>query len=357
MKSSRLPFLLSFLTLLVLVFSCEPQVPSTYIQPDVFEDILYDYHLADAMADDEQNEGDNSYNAYLYRQAVLKKYSVTQADFDSSLVYYMRHSDRLQKIYQNLSDRFGDAALSLGASADEINRFGDIENGDTTNVWTGSTSYILMPDAPYNVMTFEVEADTTYHEGDKIIFSFNTDFLYKDGRKNATAMLAVQYNGDSIVNRSTRISSNMNTTLTIPDNEHLGIKSIRGFVYLDKADNMNKKNTNQEGNSLRLMFIYNIRLVRMHVNEPIVAKPAATDSITKHNDKDSLKLSNDENENPESDKKGEPIKMKDVMKGNQDIRIKEDNSPSVKTVSPATINTANHTPVNTANPQIKGRPK
>ncbi len=284
MKSSRFPFLLSILTLLALVFSCEPQVPSTYIQPDMFEDILYDYHLADAMADDDENQEENSYNAYLYRQAVLKKYNVTQADFDSSLVYYMRHSDRLQKIYQNLSTRFGDVAMSLGATADEINRYGDIENGDTTNVWAGFSSYILMPDAPYNVMTFEVEADTTYHEGDKIIFSFDTDFLYKDGHKNATAMLAIQYKGDSIVNRSTRITSNMKTTLSIPDNDYLGIKSIRGFVYLDKADNKNNNNINQESNALRLMFIYNIRLVRMHVNELPAEKPVETDSIAKQND-------------------------------------------------------------------------
>ena len=43
MKTVRIvPLLLLF----ALVFSCKPQVPDEYIQPDEFEDILYDFHLA-----------------------------------------------------------------------------------------------------------------------------------------------------------------------------------------------------------------------------------------------------------------------------------------------------------------------
>lgn len=79
----RFPFLL----LLVLMFSCKPQVPDEYIQPDEFEDILYDFHLADGMANSNSESADVPYDVTLYRQAVLRKYGITQAEFDSSLVY------------------------------------------------------------------------------------------------------------------------------------------------------------------------------------------------------------------------------------------------------------------------------
>lgn len=101
------------------MFSCKPQVPDEYIQPDEFEDILYDFHLADGMANGNGDRADVSYDVTLYRQAVLHKYGITQAEFDSSLVYYMRHADRLHKIYENLSQRFEDEAMALGASANE----------------------------------------------------------------------------------------------------------------------------------------------------------------------------------------------------------------------------------------------
>ena len=46
----RYTLLYMFLSLL-LMLSCKPQVPGKYIQPDDFEDLLYDFHLADAMAE------------------------------------------------------------------------------------------------------------------------------------------------------------------------------------------------------------------------------------------------------------------------------------------------------------------
>ena len=84
---------LTYLLVLMLVVACKPSIPSEYIQPDDLEDILYDYHLGLAMS--RQNGGSNAdYNRSLYFQSVLKKYGVTEAEFDSSLVYYYSHAYR-----------------------------------------------------------------------------------------------------------------------------------------------------------------------------------------------------------------------------------------------------------------------
>lgn len=138
------------ISLLLIIFSCKPQVPGKYLQPDEFEDILYDYHLADAMVNNDGSD-EKKYEVTLYRQAVLKKYGITQAEFDSSLVYYVRHADRLHKIYENLSKRLSDEALALGASANDISKYGDLTSvKDTSNMWRGVSSCVLMPNAPYN---------------------------------------------------------------------------------------------------------------------------------------------------------------------------------------------------------------
>lgn len=258
------------------MFSCKPQVPGRYIQPDEFEDILYDYHLADAMAESDEEGETDQYAMALNRQAVLRKYNISQAEFDSSLVYYVRHADRLHKIYENLSKRLSDEALALGASANDISRYGDLKSArDTSNLWRGVSSCVLMPDAPYNVMTFDIAADTTYHKGDKIIFSFNSDFIFRDGTKDATALLAVEFKNDSIASSYVRVTSNSSHSVTVADNDNKGIKAIRGFVYL------NRKNADRADNALRLMSIYNIRLVRMRSNGQPVQKPSATENIKK----------------------------------------------------------------------------
>ena len=249
------------LILCALVLSCKPQVPDKYLQPGEFEDILYDYHLADAMAQNEENSSEDEYNTMLYRQAVLNKYGITQAEFDSSLVYYTRHSDRLHQVYENLVKRFEDDAMSLGASANDIRRFGDMRSErDTSNLWVGEPATMLTVFPPYNVMSFEIMADSTYQAGDRIIFSFNCDFIYNEGIKDGRAVLAVQFKNDSVASSMVRMSSNMNYVLTVTDSDKKGIKAIRGFVYLEKSVNYGSSMTN---NDLCLMFIDNIRMVRM----------------------------------------------------------------------------------------------
>lgn len=223
------------ISLLLIIFSCKPQVPGKYLQPDEFEDILYDYHLADAMVNNDGSD-EKKYEVTLYRQAVLKKYGITQAEFDSSLVYYVRHADRLHKIYENLSKRLSDEALALGASANDISKYGDLTSvKDTSNMWRGVSSCVLMPNAPYNTMSFEITADSTYHEGDKLIFSFNSNFIFKEGVRDGVAMLAVQFKNDSIASSVIHLSSNNNYSISIADTENNGIKAIMGFVYLNKS--------------------------------------------------------------------------------------------------------------------------
>ena len=56
-----------------LLVGCKPGTPSEYIQPDDMEDILVDYHMARAMA--EQADGpfeERSYRQALYVEAVMK---------------------------------------------------------------------------------------------------------------------------------------------------------------------------------------------------------------------------------------------------------------------------------------------
>ena len=79
--------------MLVEAFATSCDNTPSIISSGEMEKILYDYHLADAMA--QQAEGGYEKNAFEYRAAVLKKYNVSQGEFDSSMVYYMRHTDEL----------------------------------------------------------------------------------------------------------------------------------------------------------------------------------------------------------------------------------------------------------------------
>lgn len=245
----------------VFILSCKPTVPNCYIQPDDMEDILYDYYIAQAMAVQGRDYSEISYNKNVYYHAVLKKHGISEADFDSSLVYYYTNADRLYDIYVSLSERIGNEAMGLGASYGEIGRYSQLTaDGDTADIWRESTSMVLMPMPPYNKMSFTIKADSTFKRGDSFLFNFMTDFVYQAGSKDAVIYIVIHYDNDSVSTHVNRVGMSGISQLRIPGNKNNDIKSIDGFIYLNRG--------NDDSHTLKLMFISQVQFVRFHVVTP-----------------------------------------------------------------------------------------
>ena len=252
---SRYLFYLA-LTVCLTIVSCTPKVPSRYIQPDDMEDLLCDFHVAQSMAEQEgKSEEERNYLRTLYFASVLEKHGVTKADFDSSLTYYYIRADRFSDVYKNVAKRLSEQAIDLGASEGEVNRFANLNaNGDTTDVWTGNLSAILLPYIPYNIYSFEQKADTSFHNGDSYMLILATDFVYQSGQRNAEVCLSMRYDNDSIISRTIGLSSTGISQLRMPANADHTVKDIKGYVYLTPEK--------ETSSSLKLMFIKNIQLIK-----------------------------------------------------------------------------------------------
>ena len=261
---------------LMLLSACKPQVPSQYIQPSDMEDLLYDYYVSQGLSVDVNPTVSGEYTRQYNVNLVLKKYNVTQADFDSSLVYYYNHIEDLYKIYENVQNRLSETALELGASSTEVMRYTTQSlTGDTAEVWQGRRHFVLLPQPPFNIFQFTQKADTSYHKGDSYLMTFDNTFLVQSGSRNATLFLSVRYDNDSIISQNISISPSGNTTLRIPACD-LKAKEIKGFVYMARRqgqDNMN---------DMCLLFLNNVQLVRFHHKRaaaPAASPAAAGDSV------------------------------------------------------------------------------
>jgi hypothetical protein len=265
---------LPLLIVLMLAAACKPTVPSQYIQPDDMEDMLYDYHLAEAMARSEYGEGvDKKRNIYF--QSLLKKYDVSEADFDSSLVYYYSHLDRLREIYGHVNERLTEESDRVGAALGELNQYAQhTVSGDTANIWTGVTDLLLIPRPGNNRFQFTIKADSTFLAGDSFMFQFMTQCIWQSGPQNAIALLSARFANDSIVQNYSPVSSAGGTQVRINGIDDIPLKELRGFIYLPNDDASQNR---------RLMFISQLQLVRFHRHREV-----SPDSIA-HEKSDSLK--------------------------------------------------------------------
>ena len=213
-----------------LLAGCGKQIPKDVIRPDKMENILYDYHLTTAMS------GNISYNENYKKEALRKyvyeKHHITKAEFDSSMVWYTRHTEDLAKIYTNLGKRFREEKKDIKRLlAMRENKPSMSQPGDTIDVWYNKTLYWLT-DAPLsNKITFEIPTDSNFKVKDAFLWS--ADYIFLSNRQQQVTMgFNILFDNDSVSGKVTEVTASGIQSLYIKPDSAYKIKSINGFIYL-----------------------------------------------------------------------------------------------------------------------------
>ena len=115
----------------------------------------------------------------LYNESVYRKHGITQADFDTSMVWYARHPDALTKVYEKVNQR-------LKAERDGINHLIALRDnkpkesspGDSIDVWRGRHIYYLTGTPMDNKLTFTLPSDTNFKDRDTLRWTVRFRFLF-----------------------------------------------------------------------------------------------------------------------------------------------------------------------------------
>lgn len=227
-NQSKLLFILTGFCLFFV--SCKKEIPSYVIQPKEMEDVLYDYHLAQAVGDGWA--GAERYKSELVIEYVFKKHNITKAEFDTSMVWYTRNMEKLSDIYANLSKRFENANSNIVQVYQSYKKEQAI-SGDSVDLWYKRRLYVLSSAPLTNKMTFDMKADTTFHELDRLVWSMN---VFGEGKKNGNlyASLIVSYRNDSVVSVVRPINSCGSHAIVLKT-DTLPIRNLQGFVYYDDS--------------------------------------------------------------------------------------------------------------------------
>lgn len=178
------------LCLACLFVACE-QRPKGVLSKGDMEDVLYDYHLAQAMTDWVPDREGESNQPYL--DAVFQKHGITQEEFDSSLVWYNAHADDLKDIYDNLKERFTFESQKLQIEAGDKEMAAlIIEGGDTTNLWNGPRIIVLRNNPLLCLEKFTVKNDSIFERGDNFKLSGDVIMMSEERySRNAQLVVAV----------------------------------------------------------------------------------------------------------------------------------------------------------------------
>jgi hypothetical protein len=87
----------------------------------------------------------------------------------------------------------------------------------------------------------------------------NSDFIIQSGSRDAKAVIAVRYDNDTVVCKTTGISTSGVCQLQVPELSGRKAKEISGFIYLTPEK--------EETTNLKLLAIKNIRLIKFRKKE------------------------------------------------------------------------------------------
>lgn len=271
-------YLLVLLAIILSVASgCKPRRPSGIISPKKMENILVDYHLAQGVAEN-MNAENEEVQRYLLVQSVFRKYGLTEAEFDSSLVYYCARAEEMNEIYTNVLQRIRvQSTLYNSDSEHEQNIYANLtQDGDTANIWQGREGACLLPNKLQNNFRFSITADSTFRKGDSFIWHLRTQFVSQGYMNDAVAMLRLEYENDTVVCTTMNIGSSMAYDLIYNSNKALDtipLRNVSGFVYLSLKS--------QNDFKFQMMLLQELSLIRMHKETPLPepADTAKVDSI------------------------------------------------------------------------------
>jgi hypothetical protein len=285
-QSIHLVFILG---LILLLSACGGRPNDVLNQSDMTE-VLVDMHKADAML----SEGDRNYSLYSnkapYYKYVLKKHGITQAGFDSSLVWYTKNPQKFNMVYNNV-------ITELTAFQKEIKN-GKYHPVDTlaasmakTNIWNKRTSYILTKDSTRTHLNFQIPYSGLMF-GDVYILRFLQRIAPEDSCKKQRVILRIHYwNGktDSVYKTAYHDSLLRRYTFRFPAIHKFKIKSISGELL---GSSVYKGKLNATVDSISLMREFNHKIqdsLRKMVekadptNYEVVKKPTAPiNKLRKH---------------------------------------------------------------------------
>ncbi len=259
--------------------ACTVEVPSHVIQPHEMEDLLYDYHLMQAMAGDlKSNE---RYKRNLYEQYVFDKHHISEAEFDSSLVWYMRNPKELESIYKNLNTRLAAEKEALEASIPPGRRVRQTSPyGDSVNIWDDYRLFRLNTNPLSNKLVFKLSADSNYHAKDHFEWLVDALFLQDSTHSQAVMAMTAIYDDDTIGN-SLPITGSGTHALTLHGDSSSQIKELIGHIYYYPIRNKEMADSLPMDTLATMrqpvLLLSDIKLMRYHHNDSISVETDSTD--------------------------------------------------------------------------------
>lgn len=220
-----------------LLCGCD-KAPDGVIKESDFADFLYDLYRLEAIIETNPEMFPTDSVKRLAKQSLFKKHGITQADYDSSLVWYasnfQAYSTVHKKVVMRLQEDKAELTNEMMKAPQEHKQPADNRSqrrmyaaiGDTADIWTDHRSFLLTPGLQRGYLTFDCQPDGEHRKGDKYTLSmkmlcFSNTFAI---------MLGAEYSDGSVAISKRNASTTGWTDIVLQTDSTRNVRRIFGYI-------------------------------------------------------------------------------------------------------------------------------
>lgn len=239
-----------FILLLALLTACQ-QRPKYVLSDKAMENLLIDIHKTEAVMSLNQSKYRSSESKRTLRQAVYLRHNTTQAEFDSSLVWYGEHLDVYMDIYERVIARLEVENEMIKELIAQDNSQTLTRAGDTVDIWKQEKYHIFSTDKGSNVMAFNITNDENFKRNDHFLLQFFVRNLPPTSN-SVQAYFAIRHNNQIVHYTYADIERNGWNILKIQSDSNTNLNEIYGYIAMPPRHDRH------------IMYVDSISLMRIH---------------------------------------------------------------------------------------------
>ena len=249
------------LAFICLIASCS-RVPKHIISERKMRVVLFDMLIAEAMVETMPDSFPMIADREQVFDAVFRKHNLTQAGYDSSLIWYGKHMDLYMGIYK-LVLRDVNASLSALGEIKPSPLSGDVSEQDSVDIWIYPRMAIFSSERFLNVMTFDINPIAPYLPGSSYVLGVSVWGMTPDLKfKPKIHISAVQ--ADTIISVNKDITGDGYYEAILQTTATKQVRRVYGYIYMNETEAAYQR-----------IYLHDIRLMKYNYESKALTAPQA----------------------------------------------------------------------------------
>ena len=213
------------------------KAPKGVLPEKKMQEVLVDMSLAEALIGSNYREYNDLPKKHALYQSIFDKYGITEALYDSSLVWYGKNLDVYMRVQDKVLAELNKRKKALGDIQPDAS---PSTRNDSVNIWNRFDYLVFSPQASYNGIYFDFAPDGGYAPGSSFVLSMDVWGLNKQMTQAPVVRLSVEQS-DTTYTAMRYLNHNGSNELMVTSGPMKFVRRVYGYIRLERSrDEFNK---------------------------------------------------------------------------------------------------------------------